>query len=127
MLTYKAKIATTNIDSNGMRFTKEALEEASKGKQDVPVVVYGGKHNPIGQATKIEYIDGELVAHVELKPINTFGLYLVPFGVVDHKEIFEDADGTRVLRSFKIMSLLSTRNPADPTLTELERDNEDRD
>jgi hypothetical protein len=125
---YKAVIATTSIDLQDSRFTKEALVSAKESfNKEVPVSIEFKAKSSLGDIKQVDIENDNLVATFELRYMIDAShkkimkllenSYLVPGGILEEYHTEEDIT---VIDKFKITSCAITKSPADMSLTEIE-------
>jgi len=126
---YRAAIATTCVDRDGVRFTRECLEQVQIGEEfeifhecDYRIKVGMGRVAEL-DADGVLWVEGAVIDKYRGQ-IRTEPMFLVFNGVVD---VVEEGGGLKVVHHIKRMGGGTTRNPADLTLPPLmPLDNETR-
>lgn len=124
MSVYKARILNTNHEVNGYRLSDQAISSiVSEGKL-VPVTLELPSQRSIGVGGNISKDPEDGIVSADLmisSAVDLSSMYCVPaFSFVDDDlTILED--GTRILNHVTLISLCVTFDPADETLTKIQK------
>lgn len=117
--TYIAQILSTNIDSNGIRITEEAIDDFLKNqKTPVPVTIDFNGDLPVGHSVSFKKMKNGLECKFVVRdeiPVLKW-THLVPKGIVK-EENYDHEEET--IKKYELIELSLTNFPSDPIISEI--------
>lgn len=119
---YIGVLLTTHKDQNNNVFDHSVIEKLLEDQPEVPVRINFTGY-PIGKATLFRQ-DGQedrllVEFDIEYPNLDELGLYVVPGGHCDVRDLKTAEDGVRVITKYTLTELSLTSMPADQHLTKI--------
>lgn len=122
MNSYIGVLLTTHKDQNNNVFDRSVIEKLLEDQPKVPVRInFTG--DPIGRATLFRQDGSEdkllVEFDIQYPNLDELGLYVVPGGHCDVRDLKTGEDGVRVITKYTLTELSLTSTPADQHLAKI--------
>lgn len=119
MKKYVAQILSTNIDSNGIRITEEAIDDFLKNQKiPIPVTVDFNGALPVGHSVSFKKLENGIECSFVVRdeiPVLKW-THLVPKGIVKEEDYDHEEE---TIKNYELIELGLTNFPSDPTISEI--------